>query len=106
MVEIFEDFDMVEFENENHIEAVYPNNGEDLLEFLHRCKFEDSEVMLCPRCSAVFDKKDAKKVKSAQQAKKNENWRKNKPQFYFDKKGVPQKKEQLPVPTSNASQGR
>lgn len=56
------------------------------MEFLHRCKVEDSEVMLCSRCNAVFDKKATKKVESARQAKKKVNWRKNRPQFYFDKR--------------------
>lgn len=65
MVEITGDFDMDEFESENQIETVYPKAGEGLLEFLHKCKAEDSEVMLCPRCSAVFIKKTTKKVKSA-----------------------------------------
>lgn len=97
MVEITEDFDMDEIESENQIEVVYPKAGEGLLEFLHRCKAEDSEVILCHRCNVVFDKKAAKKVKSAQQEKKNEIWRKNMPQFYFDKMGVPQKKEQFPT---------
>lgn len=57
MVEITKDFDMAEFEeNENQIEVVYPKVGEGLVEFLYRCKAEDSTVMLCPRCNFVFDK--------------------------------------------------
>lgn len=94
MVEITEDFNMTEFENsENHIEVVFPKHDERLVKFLHRCKAEDLEVMLCPRCNAVFDKKAIKKDKSAQQEKKQDNWRKNMSQFYFDKRGIPQKKE-------------
>lgn len=49
MVEITEDFDMVESEeSENQIEAAFPKAGEGLVEFLYRCKAEDSKVMLCP----------------------------------------------------------
>ncbi|PNX66332.1 hypothetical protein L195_g055027, partial [Trifolium pratense] len=29
---------------------------EELVDFLNRCKLKNSEVMLCPRCSAVCDK--------------------------------------------------
>src|ERR1044072_8871668 len=47
-------------EYDQKMEEVFPNVGEDLVDFLNRCKLEDSEVMLCPRCSAVFDKKAAK----------------------------------------------
>lgn len=67
MVKIIEDFDMAKFEdNENQIKVVHPKAGERLVEFLHRCKTEDLEVMMYPRCNTVFDKKAAKKVKSAQ----------------------------------------
>lgn len=38
----------------NEIEVVYPKVSEGLLEFLHRCKVEDSKVMLCHMCSFVF----------------------------------------------------
>lgn len=72
--------------------------------------------MLYPRCSAMFDKRDARKVKSAQQENKKQNWKGNKPQFYFDKRGVPHKRQQFLthqkskpgtyVPTSNDPQGR
>lgn len=80
MIEITKDFDMDEFEeSENQIEVVYPKASEGLVEFLHRSKAEDSEVMLCPRYSVVFDKKATRKVNSTQQAKERENWRKNRP---------------------------
>lgn len=74
MVKIIEDFDMVEFEESgNQIEVVYLKAGERLVEFLYRCKVEDLEVMLCPRCSLVFDKKVTRKVDNAQKAKEREN---------------------------------
>ena len=96
MVEISKDYNMAEFENENQIEVVYPKAGEGLLEFLHRCKVEDSKVILCPWCNVVFDKNITRKVESTQQEKKNENWRKNRPRFYFDKREVSREKEQFP----------
>lgn len=75
MVEIIEDFNMEDqdgaFEgSESQIEDVYHKAGEGLLNFLHRCKTEDSEVMLYPRCSVVFNKRAAKKVENSQQEKR------------------------------------
>lgn len=99
MVEITEDFNMDEFEqSENQIEVVFPKAGESLVEFLYMCQADDSEVMLCPHCSAVFDKKVVKKFKSAQKAKEKENEKKVMPQYYFNKRGVPQRKEQAAGP--------
>jgi hypothetical protein len=44
------------------IKVVFPKAKEDLIDFLHICKISDSLVMLCPRCSAVFDKEAAKNI--------------------------------------------
>lgn len=49
MVEITEDFDMAEFEEkENQIEVAFPKVSEGLVEFLYRCKVEDSKVIMSP----------------------------------------------------------
>ncbi|PNX59279.1 hypothetical protein L195_g059610, partial [Trifolium pratense] len=45
-----------EEEYEKRVREVYPNAEEELVDFLNRCKLKNSEVMLCPRCSAVCDK--------------------------------------------------
>lgn len=37
------------------IKVVCPKAEEELIDFLNRCKIIGSEVMLCPRCSALFD---------------------------------------------------
>jgi len=42
------------------MKAAYPTVEEKLIDFLNRCKLENSEVMLCPRCSVVFDKEASK----------------------------------------------
>ena len=52
--------EVTKWEYDQKMEEVFHKAGEDLVDFLNRCKLEDSEVMLCPRCSAVFDKKAAK----------------------------------------------
>nr|KYP70906.1 hypothetical protein KK1_010146 [Cajanus cajan] len=41
-------------------EPIYPKEGDSLVEFLSKKKEADKEVMLCPRCSAVFDRAAAK----------------------------------------------
>ncbi|MCI93214.1 hypothetical protein A2U01_0114512, partial [Trifolium medium] len=46
-----------EEEYDEKIEEVYPSAGEDLIDFLQRCKLNNSEAILCPRCSPMFDKK-------------------------------------------------
>jgi hypothetical protein len=46
-----------ETEYAEKIKVVYPQAKEELIDFLQRCKLNKIEVMLCPRCSAVFDKK-------------------------------------------------
>src|ERR1044072_7096500 len=71
MVEIEEEvkskiLEVTEQEYEEKTQAVYPQAGEYLVDFLHRCKIEDSKVMLCPRCNAVFDKKAAKSLEQVQ----------------------------------------
>ncbi|MCH79898.1 hypothetical protein A2U01_0000659 [Trifolium medium] len=38
------------------IKVVYPRAEEELVDFLNSCKLNNTEVMLCPRCSAVCDK--------------------------------------------------
>ena len=69
MVEINEDFNMEAEEkasesSESQMKSVYPKDEEGLVEFLHCCKIKESEVMLCPRRNAVFDKKTAKEVEN------------------------------------------
>ncbi|MCI81229.1 hypothetical protein A2U01_0102502, partial [Trifolium medium] len=45
-----------EEEYEKKVREVYPNAEEELMDFLNRCKLNNSEVMMCPRCSTVCDK--------------------------------------------------
>ena len=40
----------------------FPKEDENLADFLHRCQKKKSEVMLCPRCSSIFDKKAAEHI--------------------------------------------
>lgn len=49
---------MEEFEKEE--EFVFPHAEDTLLEFLTKKKKSKKEVILCPRCSVVFDKSTKK----------------------------------------------
>ena len=70
--------EVTKWEYDQKMEEVFPKAGEDLVDFLNRCKLEDTEVMLCPRCSAVFDKKAAKGL---QELKVQKPKPKSKPEF-------------------------
>lgn len=41
------------------MKVAYPTSEEYLIDFLKRCKISNSQTMICPRCSAVFDKEAA-----------------------------------------------
>ena len=41
---------------ENTKKPIYPKAGEDLLDFLLMQRDADTNVAICPRCSAVFNK--------------------------------------------------
>lgn len=61
MVEIYEDHipkieDMNMLDYPKKVKVVYPNAEEELINFLIQCKIKRFEVMLCLKCSAVFDK--------------------------------------------------
>lgn len=46
------------------VRVFYPKSDEILVKLLHRCQKKNSKVMVCPRCSSVFDKKAAENVES------------------------------------------
>ena len=49
--------------------TAFPKENEDLAKFLHRCQKKKSEVMLCPRCSSIFDKKVEEHIQGMQAVK-------------------------------------
>lgn len=68
MVGATDGFDM-EVDKSEHIPAVdaelqlvYPQAEEGLVDFLERWKLSESQTMLCPRSSIVFDKEATKKL--------------------------------------------
>lgn len=46
-----------ECRQEEYNKVAFPKEDETLTDFLRRCQKKQSEVMLCPRYNAVFDKK-------------------------------------------------
>jgi len=47
------------------LKTTYPTAEEELIDFLNRCRLKNSEVMLCPRCSVVFQKEATKGLESS-----------------------------------------
>ena len=54
---------------ENAEKPIYPNVGEDLLDFLLKQSDANANVTICPRCSAIFDKVAAKAFEDEKKAK-------------------------------------
>jgi len=74
------------------MEVAYPKAEEDLIDFLNRCNISNTNAMLCPRCSAMFDKEAAKYVEGfLPHTKRERGWFENRPKFGFNKRGVPYK---------------
>lgn len=70
------------------IKVVYPTAKEELIDFLNQCKIKCSEVMLCHRCSAVFDKEATKGLKNIKPQQLRKSMRGDKrSKFSFDKRG-------------------
>jgi len=88
-------FDNVVVTEDQFVEKMivaYPRVEEDLIDFLNRCKISNTNVMLCPRCNAIFDKEAAKFVEGFQpQSKRKGGWADNHQKFGFNKRGVPYK---------------
>jgi len=71
--------------------AAYPITEEELLDFLNRCILKNSEVMLCSRCSSVFNKEVTKSLENViPESKKRGKWSADhRPKFSFTKSYIP-----------------
>ena len=80
MVVIMKDAEYVEetapkSQFDEKLKTTYPTAEEELIDFLNRCKLRSSKVMLCPRCSVVFEKEATKGLKgSTPKPKKRGKW--------------------------------
>lgn len=71
MVEISQETSMEvdnECQQEKYNKVAFPKEEETLMDFLHRCK-KKSEVMICPRCSAIFNKQATHNLEGVTRAK-------------------------------------
>lgn len=73
------------------MKGVYPKAEEGMVDLLNLCKIDKSNVMLCLRCSEIFDKKAAKEVENPRQDHQRGRWGNKKPQFYFNKGVYPRR---------------
>ena len=54
-ISIIADFEM---------QTVYPQAEDGLIDFLERCKLNDSKTMICPRCNVIFNEEVARKLEN------------------------------------------
>ena len=73
------------------LKTAYPTAEEELIEFLNRCKLKNFEVMLCLRCSIVFDKEATKGLKGTipKPKKMGKCSADHRPKFSFTKSDIP-----------------
>lgn len=72
MIEVTQETSMEvddERQQEEYNKLAFLKEEENLMDFFHRCQGNKSEVMLCPRCSVVFDKKAAYNLEGTRKAK-------------------------------------
>lgn len=72
---------------EDQAARAYPKAEEELVEFLNCFRSKDSEVILCPKCSSVFDKEVAKEMERRNPYQVQKFVRHDKPNEPFSRKG-------------------
>jgi len=83
---IFNNETVTEGQYAEKMKVAYPKSEEDLVDFLKRCKISNSTIMLCPRCSAVFDKEAARSIEGFKpQSKRKGKWVNKKPKINFNR---------------------
>ena len=55
----------------------YPKVGESMLGYLVHCHKKNSEGIMCPRCSLIYDRKAAETYEKIRNARTGGNWRKD-----------------------------
>jgi hypothetical protein len=66
------------------MKVAYPMAEEEQIDFLNRCRFKNSEVILCPRCNSVFDKEATKGLEGfIPKSKKRGKWSANHRQSFL-----------------------
>ena len=86
------------------MKVVFPKVEQELIDFLNRCKLKDSQVILCPCCTVVFDKEATKELEKINPYQSIRGGRQDKQrESFFNKQGVPKKplKSKTYIPPSN-----
>lgn len=84
-----------ECQQEEYDKVAFPQEEEMMSDFLRRCQKKKSEVMLCPRCSVIFDKKAAQNIEGVRRVnhqdghKAIQNHQVGKPGRAFDPRRYP-----------------
>jgi len=80
-----------ELQCDEKAKTTYPMAKEELIGFLNQCRLKNSEVMLCPICSSVFDKEAIKSLENVIPESKNRGkWSADRrPKFSFTKSYIP-----------------
>lgn len=98
MVELSQETSMEvgdECQQEEYDKVTFPQEEETLSDFLQRCQKKKSEVMLCPRCSVVFDKRAAQNLEGVRRVnyqdghKSIQNHQVDNPERAFDPRRYP-----------------
>lgn len=59
---------------DSDMQAVYPQSKEGLINFLERCKLNDSKIMLFPCCNVIFDEEVKKKPEGTRRFDPRRGW--------------------------------
>lgn len=62
MVDISDDTKESKPSYKEKMKVVFSKAEEELIDFLNRCKLNDSKIMLCPCCNTILDKEVAKEL--------------------------------------------
>lgn len=59
--------------NKGQVKMAYPKNDKSLMEYIHCFQLKKFEVMICPRCSSVFDKEVVENIDRVRVASRRRN---------------------------------
>lgn len=86
-------YDGFDKRTEDELEVVYPQAGEELIDFQEKCRVSGLKAVLCLRCNAVFYEKATEKFE-AEKKKAQKEEKPIIPKFVFDKHGAPRRNEE------------
>lgn len=74
------------------MKVVFPQHKEELINFINRCKSNNSRTMLSPKCNSVYDKKTTKEIEAVRAVRPRSGRTIERTyRFVFNKRGVTQR---------------